>query len=113
MPERIEGDPPLPFGGVVAQQPGRQRVACLVEGDGHQRDCGADEVINALCCHIVLLTDQIYKDIVLFFRAFGKRLGPRRKTLKKKPKKSKKRLHFVPRSGKIVKLIILNSRLHC
>lgn len=40
---KVQRKPPLPLCGVVAQQPCCQRVAALVEGDGHQRHQRADD----------------------------------------------------------------------
>ena len=55
MGKGIHGEPPLPLCGVVAQQPCCQRVAALVEGDGHQRHQRADEIIDALRGHSIFL----------------------------------------------------------
>ena len=54
MFERVEREPPLPLGGIIPQQPGRQCVPGLVERDGHQRHQCTDEVIESLCRHVFL-----------------------------------------------------------
>ena len=68
----IHGEPPLPLCGVVAQQPCCQRVAALVEGDGHQRHQRADEIIDALRGHSIFLPFFSISYIILFFEVLDK-----------------------------------------
>ena len=55
-----------------AQQPCCQRVAALVEGDGHQRHQRADEIIDALRGHSIFLPFFSIPYIILFFEVLDK-----------------------------------------
>ena len=106
--EPVQADAALPLCGGVAQQPGGQRVPRLMERDGDQGHQCPDEIIHSLCGHSFL--PQLDFTLLYYFFAFGARVWPCKK---KVAEKSNLLLLFLRISGKIVKLIILNSILHC